>query len=45
MYDAVDGRRPNLSSAHVKLLKGFVMEDYEGLANFLSTLPAGDPET
>jgi cytochrome c553 len=38
MYDAVDARRPNLSRSHVQLLKGFVMEDYEGVADYLSRL-------
>jgi cytochrome c553 len=38
MYDAVDGRRPNLSSAHVRLLKDFVMEDFEGVADYMSRM-------
>jgi len=38
MHDAAEGRRPNLSSAHKRLLKGFVMEDFEGVADYLSQL-------
>jgi cytochrome c553 len=38
MYDGVDGRRPNLSASHVHLFKAFVMEDFEGVADYLSRL-------
>jgi hypothetical protein len=38
MYDGVDGRRPNLSASHVHLFKAFVMEDFEGMADYLSQL-------
>lgn len=38
MYDAVDSRRPNFSRAHVRLLKRFVMEDFEGVADYLSRI-------
>jgi cytochrome c553 len=38
MYDTVEGRRPNMTDDHIRLLKPFVMEDYEGLADYLSSL-------
>lgn len=38
MYDAVDSRRPNFSRAHVRLLKRFVVEDFEGVADHLSRI-------
>lgn len=36
MYDAVDGRRPNFSRRHVKLLARLGRDDFLGLADFLS---------
>lgn len=36
MYDAVDGRRPNFSRAHVRLLARLERADFVGLADFLS---------
>lgn len=36
MHDAVDGRRPNFSPAHIKLLSDLQYEDLLGLADFLS---------
>jgi cytochrome c553 len=36
MYDAVDGRRPNFSSTHVKLLSRLERDDLVGVADFLS---------
>lgn len=36
MHDAVDGRRPNFSRAHVRLLAHFERSDFEGLADYLS---------
>lgn len=38
MYDAVDGRRPNMSRAHVKMFARLNREDIVGLADFLSRL-------
>jgi len=39
-YDAVDGRRPNLSSAHIRLLAQLDHDAIEALADYLSRLPA-----
>jgi cytochrome c553 len=36
MYDGVDGRRPNFSSSHVRLLAKLQRDDLVGLADFLS---------
>jgi cytochrome c553 len=36
MYDAVDGRRPNFSAAHVRLLGKLDRDELVGLADFLS---------
>jgi cytochrome c553 len=36
MHDAVDGRRPNFSRAHVRLLARLERSDFEGLADYLS---------
>lgn len=36
MYDAVDGRRPNLSRAHVRLLARLERDDLTSLADYLS---------
>lgn len=36
MYDAVDGRRPNFSTAHVKLLARLQRADLVGVADFLA---------
>jgi len=36
MYDAVDGRRPNFSPAHVRLLAKLERDDFVGLADFLA---------
>ncbi|HVY79825.1 MAG TPA: c-type cytochrome [Steroidobacteraceae bacterium] len=36
MYDAVDGRRPNFSRSHVRLLAKLQRDDFVGLADFLS---------
>src|SRR5262245_161635 len=38
MYDAVDGRRPNFSRSHVRLLAKLEHDDLIGLADFLSRL-------
>ena len=37
MYYASDNRRPNLAS-HRKFLAGFILPDYEGVADYLSSL-------
>jgi cytochrome c553 len=36
MYDAVDGRRPNFSRSHVRLLARLERADLVGLADFLA---------
>ncbi len=36
MYDAVDGRRPNFSSAHIRLLAKLDRDDLVGVADFLA---------
>lgn len=36
MHDAVDGRRPNISSTHVRLLAKLERDDLVGVADFLS---------
>jgi cytochrome c553 len=38
IYDAVDGRRPNFSTAHVRLLARLERDDIVGLADYLSRL-------
>jgi cytochrome c553 len=38
-YDAVDGRRPNFSPAHIHLLAGLEHDDIEVVADYLSRLP------
>jgi cytochrome c553 len=38
IYDAVDGRRPNFSTAHVRLLAHLERDDIVGLADYLSRL-------
>jgi cytochrome c553 len=38
IYDAVDGRRPNFSTAHVRLLARLERNDIVGLADYLSRL-------
>lgn len=43
IYDAVDGRRPNFSATHVRLLARLQREDIVGLADYLSRLPIGSP--
>jgi cytochrome c553 len=41
IYDAVDGRRPNFSRSHVRLLARLERDDIAGIADFLSRLGAG----
>ena len=38
IYDAVDGRRPNFSTTHVRLLARLERDDIVGLADYLSRL-------
>jgi len=38
IYDAVDGRRPNFSGAHVRLLARLEHDDITGLADYLSRI-------
>jgi cytochrome c553 len=39
IYDAVDGRRPNFSSAHIRLLARLQHDDITGVADYLSRTP------
>jgi cytochrome c553 len=39
IYDAVDGRRPNFSAAHVRLFGRLERDDITGVADFLSRMP------
>lgn len=39
IYDAVDGRRPNFSRAHIRLLAGLEHDDIAAVADFLSRTP------
>lgn len=46
IYDAADGRRPNFSPAHIRLLAGLDRSDVVGLADYLSRLdPRKGPKT
>jgi hypothetical protein len=36
MHDAVEGRRPNFSLTHIRLLQKLDRDDFVGLADFLS---------
>lgn len=38
LHDAVEGRRPNLSPAHVQLLAHLNRDDYAGIADYLSRI-------
>jgi cytochrome c553 len=38
-YDAVDGRRPNFSPSHIRLLAQLEHDDIEAVADYLSRLP------
>jgi cytochrome c553 len=40
IYDAVDGRRPNFSPSHIRLLARLEHEDIEAIADYLSRLGA-----
>jgi cytochrome c553 len=39
IYDAVDGRRPNISVSHIRLLARLERDDIVGLADYLSRMP------
>lgn len=39
IYDAVDGRRPNLSAPHIRLLARLDRDDIVGVADYISRLP------
>ena len=39
MHDALEGRRPNFTRAHVRLLSQFDRDDIDGVADYLSRLP------
>lgn len=39
MHDALEGRRPNFSRAHVRLLARFDRDDIDGVADYLARLP------
>jgi cytochrome c553 len=41
VYDAVDGRRPNFSPAHIHLLARLDHDDIQGIADYLSRLDGG----
>jgi cytochrome c553 len=43
MYDAVDGRRPNFPSDHIRLLAGLERADLLGVSDFLSRSAWTDP--
>jgi cytochrome c553 len=43
-YDAVDGRRPNFSPAHIRLLARLDHDDIEAVADYLSRLPGNAPQ-
>lgn len=44
MYNAADARRPNMTASHIRRIQGLVMEEFQGLADYLSRLgePKGD---
>jgi cytochrome c553 len=39
IHDAVDGRRPNFATAHIRLLARLERDDIVGVADFLSRMP------
>jgi cytochrome c553 len=43
-YDAVEGRRPNFSPAHIRLLARLDHDNIEAVADYLSRLPASTPQ-
>jgi len=38
MYDSADGRRPNMKVAHIRLIQSLVVEDFQGIADYLSRI-------
>jgi cytochrome c553 len=44
MHDAVEGRRPNFSLKHIRLLQKHDHDDIVGLADFLSRVDQGHVE-
>jgi cytochrome c553 len=38
LHDTGDGRRPNMSAAHVRVLRGMSVEEINGIADYLSRL-------
>ena len=43
LHDAVEGRRPNFSSAHIRLLSHLDRDDFVGIADYLSRLAPAAP--
>ena len=43
LHDAVEGRRPNFSTAHVRLLSRLDRDDFVGISDYLSRIPAPAP--
>jgi cytochrome c553 len=39
IHDAIEGRRPNFSAAHIQLLKGLDYAEITGVADYLSRIP------
>lgn len=42
LYDAVDGRRPDFSAPHIRLLARLDRDDIAGVADYISRLPLDD---
>jgi cytochrome c553 len=40
MYNAADARRPNMSATHIRRVQGLVMEEFQGIADYLSRIGA-----
>ena len=45
IYDAVDGRRPNFSPWHIRLLARLRHDGIAGMADYLSRVGGGDPQS
>lgn len=45
LHDAVEGRRPNFSPAHIRLLAPLDRDDYVGICDYLSRIAAPPPIT
>ena len=39
IHDAIEGRRPNFSASHIRLLKGLDYADITGVADYLARIP------